>query len=365
MSDPSWAIVRRAQAFVVEAPLLTPFRIATGQHTTLENVFFTIELANGIRGYGEAAVASHITGESVARTRDNLKKAARACEGEDISDHASFLKGFREAFTGNHAGLAALEMAVLDAWTRARGIPLWKLFGIRPAPLSSDITIVIGTLDEARDAAAAFFRQGFRVFKVKVGRDMDLDLQRVLAVSRVSPQARIIVDVNQAYDAAGTLRFLKALKAGGVLPLLLEQPVPRDDWDGLAAITHAVKGGVLVCADESVKSLADVRRAIRMKAVSAVNIKLMKSGILEAEAIARAARAAGLELMIGAMMESSLAITAAAHLAAGLGGFRFVDLDTTYFLKGPLSRSPYLDGKGCFDLADAGPGIGVVPADRA
>ena len=361
MSDPLWAVVRRARVSVVEAPLVTPFRIATGQHTPLENVFLMIELANGIRGFGEAAVAPHITGESVPRTRDNLKKAARACEGEDISDPVSFLRTFRAAFTGNHAGLAALEMAVFDAWTRARGIPLWKLFGIRPAPLSSDITIVIGTLDEARTAATAFFRQGFRVFKVKVGRDMDLDVRRVLAVSRVSPRAGIIVDVNQGYDAAGTLEFLKALKARGVLPLLLEQPVPRDDWDGLARVTRAVRGRVLVCADESVKSLEDVRRAIRLKAVSAVNVKLMKSGIIEAEAIARAARAAGLELMIGAMMESSLAITAAAHLAAGLGGFRFVDLDTTFFLKGPSARAPYLDGKGNFGLADAGPGIGVVP----
>jgi L-alanine-DL-glutamate epimerase-like enolase superfamily enzyme len=87
----------------------------------------------------------------------------------------------------------------------------------------------------------------------------------------------------------------------------------------------------------------------------------MKSGILEAEAIARAVRAAGLELMLGAMMESSLAITAAAHMAAGMGCFRFIDLDTTYFIKGPLARMPYLDGKGCFDLSCAGAGIGVIP----
>ncbi len=365
MSCLSGAVIRRAQVFLVEAPLRTPFCIATGQHTTFENVFLTIELANGVRGAGEAAVAPHIKGENVPQTRDNLQKAARACEGKDISDPLSFLRGYGGAFTGNHAGLAALEMAVLDAWTRTRGIPLWKFFVIRSVPLCSDITIVLGTIDEARGAAAAFLRRGFRTFKIKVGRDMDLDLRRVLAVRREAPAAGIIVDVNQAYDAAGTLKFLQALKARGVFPLLLEQPVPRDDWDGLAAVTRAVRGEVLVCADESVKSLADVRRAIRLKAVSAVNVKLMKSGLIGAEAIARVARAAGLELMIGAMMESSLAITAAAHLASGLGGFRFIDLDTTYFLKGPLSRSPCLDAKGCFDLADAGPGIGVAPVRLA
>ena len=86
----------------------------------------------------------------------------------------------------------------------------------------------------------------------------------------------------------------------------------------------------------------------------------MKSGILEGAAIARAARGAGMELMIGAMMESSLAITASAQVASGMGCFRFIDLDTTYFLRGPLARSPYLDGKGCFDLSAARAGIGVT-----
>ena len=140
----------------------------------------------------------------------------------------------------------------------------------------------------------------------------------------------------------------------------MEQPVPKDDWDGLKKVTRTLRRqGVLVCADESVKSLADAARAVRERSVSAINVKCMKSGILEAEAIARLGRAAGMQLMIGAMMESSLAITAAAHLAAGMGVFQFIDLDTTYFLKGPLSRSPYLDGKGYFDLSRARPGIGV------
>jgi L-alanine-DL-glutamate epimerase-like enolase superfamily enzyme len=96
-------------------------------------------------------------------------------------------------------------------------------------------------------------------------------------------------------------------------------------------------------------------------AVSAINIKFMKSGILEGAEIARLATSGGIPLMLGAMMESALAITASAHFAAGLGCFDFLDLDTTFFIKGPLSRSPYLDASGRFDLRGAGPGIGVAP----
>lgn len=353
-------IIQAMDVRTIEAPLATPFRIATGQHDTLRNVFVRLTLSGGITGFGEAAVATHITGEAVECTERNLKEAAAVSIGEDIADVRAFLAAFREKFAHNHAGLAALEMAVLDAWSRALKVPLWKFFGAKPVPLSSDITVVIGSLEEARDFARVYARRGFSMFKVKVGRDHDLDLARVTAVRKSAPRARIIIDANQGFDARRMLLFLKDLKACAIVPCLVEQPVARDDWEGLRQVTRAAaRSGILVCADESVGSLADAVRAVRTRAVSAINVKFMKSGILEAEAIARVARAAGLELMIGAMMESSLGVTASAHMAAGMGCFRFIDLDTTYFLKGAFARSPYLDGKGCFDLSRARCGIGV------
>ena len=354
-------IIQRMDVKAIEAPLVTPFRIATGQHNTLKNVFVRLVLKGGIKGFGEAAVATHITGETVEGTLRNLKEAAAVSTGEDISDYRAFLYAFRDKFSDNHAGLAALEMAVLDAWARTLKIPLWKLFGARAVPLCSDITIVIGSLAEAENAARAYSRQGFKAFKVKVGKDRDLDLARVLAVKKAARGASIVLDANQGFDAAGMLRFLKDLKKYKIVPVLVEQPVPKDDWDGLKKVTRTLQGsGILVCADESVGSLAGAARAVREKAVTAINVKLMKSGILEGAAIAGLARAAGMELMIGAMMESSLAITASAHMASGMGCFRFIDLDTTYFLKGALAKSPSLDGKGCFDLSRAQAGIGVT-----
>ena len=353
-------IIEKMDIRTLEAPLATPFRIATGQHDTLKNVFVRLTLSGGARGFGEAAVAPHITGETVERTERNLREAAAVSLGEDVTDFRGFLGAFREKFADNHAGMAALEMAVLDAWARTMGVPLWKLFGAKAVPLRSDITVVIGPLEEARDFARAHARRGFRSFKVKVGRDHALDLARGAAVKNAAPRAGIIIDANQGFDAAGMLRFLKALKQDGIVPLLVEQPVARDDWEGLRRVTlAAAREGVPVCADESVSSLADTVRAVRAGAVSAINIKFMKSGILEAEAMARLARAAGLQLMIGAMMESSLAVTASAHMAAGMGCFSFVDLDTTYFLKGRFAHSPYLDGRGRFDLSRARAGIGV------
>jgi L-alanine-DL-glutamate epimerase-like enolase superfamily enzyme len=258
-------------------------------------------------------------------------------------------------------------MALLDVSSRVQGIPFYKLFAPaagnnRVLSFDTDITIVIGSLDESRAAAKHHTERGFKTFKIKIGRDEKLDLKRILAVREIAPDSGLILDANMGFSADRMLTFLDRLDTCGVRPMLLEQPVPKHDWDGLASITAALAGsGTLVCADESVCSLADARRAIDTNAVSAINIKFMKSGILESAEIARLASSQGIPLMLGAMMESALSITASAHFAAGLGCFDFMDLDTTFFIKGELAHSSYLDKSGRFDLHRAGHGIGVEP----
>ncbi|MBU5613153.1 dipeptide epimerase [Geomonas azotofigens] len=359
-------VIDDALAAIIRAPLVTPFRISTGQHDELENVFIRLRASDGACGYGEAAVATHITGETVAETLENLQSAASALRGRRITDPAAVCREFAPAFAGNHAGLAALEMALLDLCSRVRGIPFYQLFtpvaGQPRLTFRTDITVVIGTVEEARATARQYAERGFSAFKIKIGKDEEEDLRRILAVREMAPGCELILDANMGFSADRMLAFLDRLDAKEARPLLLEQPVPKQDWEGLTAITAALEGsGTLVCADESVGSFAAARRAVESNAVSAINIKFMKSGILEGAEIARLAAANGKRLMLGAMMESALAITASAHFAAGLGCFDFIDLDTTFFLKGELARSPYLDDSGRFDLTRAGSGIGVAP----
>ena len=338
--------IKQARAAIVAAPLNTPFRIATGQHDQLENVFLQIETDSGVCGSGEAAVATHITGETVEQTLANLQQVAAQVAGRSITDYAVLIDEFRPCFDTNHAGLAAFEMALLDAVSRSRSIPFVSLFspapGFSPKPcFSSDITIVIGSLEEAETATRHYAGQGFTAFKIKIGKDHELDLQRVRAVHRIAPDSSLILDANMGFNATGMLKFLKQLEADGIRPMLLEQPVPKGDWDGLAAITRALEGSdILVCADESVGSLAAAEQAVALKAVNAINIKFMKSGITESVKIAELACKHGIKLMLGAMMESSLAITAAAHFAAALGCFEVIDLDTTFFYQRPSVPEP-------------------------
>lgn len=360
-------VLADAAAAIIRAPLITPFRIATGQHDELDNVFIRLRTTDGICGYGEAAVATHITGETVAETLTNLQQVGGALKGRTIHDPEESIREFQPRLAQNRSGLASLEMALLDICSQREGIPLYRLFpptaGREPRLcFATDITIVIGSLEEARAAARQFAAQGFRAFKIKIGRDEALDLKRVLAVREMAPESELVLDANQGFTAERMLTFLDRLDRHCLHPALLEQPVPKQDWEGLAAITAALAGsGTLVCADESVGSVEEARRAIDARAVSAINVKSMKSGFIEGAKIARLADAAGVGLMLGAMMESALSITASAHFAAGLGCFDFIDLDTTFFIKGELAHSPFIDASGRFDLSGAGPGIGVVP----
>ncbi|OAY67833.1 L-Ala-D/L-amino acid epimerase [Ananas comosus] len=128
----------------------------------------------------------------------------------------------------------------------------------------------------------------------------------------------------------------------GVTPILFEQPVHRDDWEGLRHVSYVAKEkySVAVAADESCRSLLDAEKIIQGNLAHVINIKLAKLGVLGALEIIDVARKAGTALMIGGMVETRLAMGFAGHLAAGLGCFSFIDLDTPLL----LSEDPVIGG---------------------
>jgi L-alanine-DL-glutamate epimerase-like enolase superfamily enzyme len=352
-------IIKQSTVKIWKARLEAPFRISSGVHDILYNVLLRLELKNGITGYGEAAVATHLTGETVEGTRRNLRSILPDLAGKDITGFLSLARSFREKLTGNRAALAAAEMALLDCYTRHRGIPLWRWFGQRARIIKTDITVVIGSEEEARRFSRRFFARGFRAFKIKIGRDFDLDIKRTIAVHANAKKCRILLDANQAYTAREALQLLKDLKKHHVIPALMEQPVPKDDWEGLREVTR--KSGVRVAADESASSLEEAKKIIRGRYADVINIKLMKTGILEALAVAKLAQTKGTTLMMGSMMESPLAAAAAAHFSSSMGGFEFIDLDTPFFLKDRITGGFHPAPNGLYDLRKIKRGIGVQP----
>ncbi len=353
-------IIKKFSVRKLDAELFTPFTISTGSHKSLENLVFTLEAAGGVKGYGEAAIATHITGETRAGTAKSLERAGRLLAGRDVSNYLGALVALEDALDGNRAALAAAQMAVLDLACRLQGVSLWKFFGGRQKGLKTDITVVIGGAGAALDFTKKMRARNFRIFKVKTGSDMDEDFRRLEAVKKAAPGCAIYLDANCAYTAKEAEKFIKELARRGIRPEVVEQPVAKADWDGLAWLTKRLP--MPVCADESAYSLDDVYGLIRRRAVAAVNIKLTKLGFLRAREVWSLARAAGIKLMMGEMLESELASAASAEFAGGLGGFDFIDLDTPFFIKDSgMKGAGFLSKDGVYSVENVKAGIGVLP----
>ncbi|KAL8257062.1 hypothetical protein R6Q59_029103 [Mikania micrantha] len=336
--------IHRAEGRRLDVPLIAPFTIATSKLEAVKNVAIRVELTNGCCGWGEAPILPHVTAEDQTTA---LNKAAEACDllrksepmslGGVLTQVAQFLPGHQ--FASVRAGV---EMAVIDAVATSIGTPLWRFFGGASNTITTDITIPIVSPAEAGQLASKYYKQGFKTLKLKVGKDLNTDIEVLKAIRVAHPQCLFILDANEGYTSSEAIQVLEKLHEMEVTPILFEQPVHRDDWEGLGHVTQIAKTkyGVSVAADESCRSLEDVKEIVKRQLADVINIKLAKVGVLGALEIIDFAKDSGLDLMIGGMVETRLAMGFAGHLAAGLGGFKYIDLDTPLL----LSEDPVFEG---------------------
>ncbi|MGV3724229.1 MAG: dipeptide epimerase [Actinomycetota bacterium] len=335
----------------------SPFESALRRSTSAENVLATVVLANGVRGYGEGSPADYVTGETPAGALAGIQAAAPALIGEGAARTARWDAIASEALQGQPTAKSAVEMALLDALTRSWGVPLWKFFGGAVTQIRTDLTVPITPTDQAGQIAAEAFGLGYRSLKIKVGGpNRAEDLERVRAVSTAAPGAGIRLDANQGFAADEALAFLAECERLGVPVEIMEQPVPRDDWDGLAAVTRGSR--VPVIADEAVVDAKAALRVATTGAAHGINIKVAKAGLLGALQIVTIARTAGLKLMLGCMLESLLGIGGSLHLACGTGAFDYLDLDAHALIGLTPGELPFKQTGDILTVSDTEPGIG-------
>lgn len=335
-----------------DLPLAAAFTIARG--TTETAGIHAVELrdGDGTVGYG-AAAPSEYYGETPATVGETLP-ALLEIVGEIGDPHAQqrIERRLREAAPDQPAARAAVSIAVHDLAARRRGELLYRRWGLDPdaAPRTS-YTIGIAEPDTMAERAAAIVDAGYPILKVKLGTADDR--ARLEAVRAAAPEATIRADVNgdwEPEDAVGALDWLADV---GVE--LLEQPVAADDLAGLSRVSHAAP--FPVAADEACVTATDVPAVA--DAVDVVVVKLMKcGGLRSAVSQIAAAKAYGLDAMLGCMVECDASIAAACHLAPLV---EYADLDGSLLLE----RDPY-DGvplaAGRIDLtAVDGEGTGVEP----
>lgn len=326
------------------------------------NVLVTVMLADGTYGHGEAAPLPAYNGETQVQALNVLAEAGTAMRGHDAADWRALAREFRRAGgAGCGAAQAAFETAVLDALTRQRAEPLWKCFGGAGTELETGMTVTTGSPAEAVDGVRDIHRRGIRLIKVKIGGRVGVkhDLARILAIHEEAPDAPLILDGNAGLTRGEALALVRGLKAAGIAPALLEQWLPKDDLVGMR--TLGAESGWPVAADESVTTPLEALQVVHTGAAQVINVKLMKAGVAAALDIVGIVRASGLGLMIGGNVESILAMTTSACFAAGLGGFRFSDLDTPLFIADHPFVGGYEINGGHLSVAHIVAGHGVVP----
>lgn len=332
------------RARIQELVLAEPFEIARGVSTHEPTLVVEIE-HDGIVGYGEGAPVDY-HGETTAAMLDEAARDVPALIGDDPFALEAVMRRLRSE--GLMGGTRMAVDGALHDWIGKRlGQPTWRLLGLEPVSPATSFTIGIdsveGTADKVRRA------QGYRILKVKVGGAADLERLEAVRAGFAGP---IRIDGNEGWDIDIARAITPDLLRLGIE--FVEQPFHRDDLDAYRAY-RALDRRLPVILDESCQDAADVPLAAEL--ADGVNIKIAKTGgIRGGFSLARAARAHGLDVMIGCMIESELGIGQAAQIASLTD---FVDLDGHLLIEdGPFGGLGLVDG--VVAVSDR-PGIGVEP----
>ena len=347
----------------ISLPLTHPFKTALRTVERLEDIVVKVVAEDGSVGYGEAPPTAVITGDTVGSilcaVHDFIKPAIL---GMDLEDLEGVMEKLDACLVHNSTPKAAVDMALYDLWGKAQGRPLYRLLGGARERFETDLTISVNPTEEmVRDALEAVER-GFGILKVKVGKEGMADVERMAAIrAAVGPGVKLRVDANQGWSARESVSIIQAMEDKGLDIELVEQPVKAADFDGLKAVTQAVDTPIL--ADEAVFSPRDAARLIDEHAADLINIKLMKTGgIYQALKICDLSEKAGVECMIGCMLESKLSVSAAAHLCAARGIITRADLDGPSLCSvDPYSGGPVFHGPSIAMTDLPGIGVGDVP----
>ncbi|MDX1661440.1 MAG: dipeptide epimerase [Gemmatimonadota bacterium] len=329
-----------------ESVVLTPthpFKIARSEHATYEHVLVRLE-HDGDEGWGEAAPSARYgeTAGIVAAAMEELLPVL----GDDPYDLAGIEARLNGTLWNNASAKTAFSAALHDLLGRRHGLPLYRWLGLSLETIPpTSFTIGIGT--EERMRAKVEEAAPYPILKIKMGFEGDVE---VLETIRAMTDKPIRIDANEGWSRGEALAKIPALEDLGVE--LLEQPLPADDREGLARVSAATE--IPVVADESCRTTADLKDLAG--GVDVVNVKLAKTGsILEAYRLMTAAKALHLGVFLGCMVESSLGIAAAAHLAPLAD---WVDLDGHLLLSDdPFEGLRLEDGRVLPD--PEAPGLGV------
>lgn len=349
--------IAHVEAIPYVVPYRRPARFASGAIDEARHVLVRVHTDEGLTGQAEAQPRPYTYGETqasiVVAVRDHLGPALEGtdpCAPAGINARCSFL-------VGNHTARSAIDLAVWDVLGQAAGLPCRVLLGGYAEDVAVAHMLSLGEpaaiVDEAVEVNE---RHGVAAFKVKVGREPELDLLACRAIREALPSADLYVDANRGWDFAAALWVGEPLHELGVLAI--EEPIALEDAEGRRRL--AARWDAPLQGDESCVSLAHVARALDGREVRAVSVKAARTGFTESARIIALCEAHRVPVVAGSQYEGGLGALATAHLAAAHAATaeRPAELLNALDLADDLLAEPLDVRAGRFRLPDR-PGLGV------
>ncbi|MEJ7645092.1 MAG: dipeptide epimerase [Chryseolinea sp.] len=350
--------IKDIKSWSVDLGNTKPYTIAFKTVDEVKNAFVEITLDNGLTGIGSGNPSEYVVGETLDQCLDALQE--RNLEfliGRDIREFNQLIFEVWQKFPENPSARAALDIAIYDVFTKFLDIPLVKFLGQKIKKLPTSNTIGIKNVEETLLEAEDYIRRGFKVLKVKLGKDLEEDVERIMKLREKFGNSIIIrVDANQGYSVEQTIQFY-----GRCYDLdieLIEQPLPAKEIGEMKSLPKEVRQ--VLAADESLITPADAIELIKPpKAAAIFNIKLMKcGGISQALKIADIALHEEIDLFWGCNDESIVSITAALHAAFACPNTKYIDLDGSLDLARDVVKGGFILKDGYMSCTDK-PGLGV------
>jgi muconate cycloisomerase len=364
--------IKRIEPIAVSLPMKKPVQMAGETVVHADNVFVRIESEDGMVGWGEAASAPTMTGETVAGMMAAIELMAPKLLGGAADDFAAASVAMDAQLYGNSGAKAAIEIALHDLVGRATGRPVYALLGGK-ARSRMAVLAVIGSEDAAADLREAQQRwnAGYRAFKIKVGLgtpEADATRTRILCealkrqtFSQQGEACLISADANQGFSVDGALHYVRAIADCGLD--FFEQPVNAHDLDGMSRIAAA--SAVPIGADEGIHSPDDIARHHERNAARGVSLKAIKLGGLRgALEASRLCARLGMQVNISCKTgETSLASAAAAHVAAVAPQIAWGLTVTSGGLAEDITTAPLRIDAGHVEVPER-PGLGIDVDER-
>lgn len=350
--------IQSIKTWVTDLGNTKPYTIAFKTVDEVKNAFVEITLANGTTGIGAGNPSEYVTGEHLNQTVAALNENNMDfLVGRNIEEINQLLFEVLAKFPSLPAARAALDIALHDAFTKHLGIPLVKYLGQKITSMPTSNTIGIKNVADTLKEAEEYGQRGFTVLKVKLGKDLEEDIERILKLREKFGKKFVIrIDANQGYTSAQTIEFFKRTQSLDIE--LIEQPLPAKSVAEMKALPEEIR--TKIAADESLIAPADAWQLIQApRAAGIFNIKLMKcGGVNQALKISDIARLANVDLFWGCNDESIVSITAALHTAFACPNTKYIDLDGSLDLARDEVRGGFILKDGVMYCSDK-PGLGL------